>query len=1000
MFFPVGGQQQQRTFQLIQMDTSLIGAALNAKVLSQTASTSNLGAGTFAAQEKLLGLGPIDVIPPWKTQEGLLASERSLNSRIGEVRKLSKFINERDPDVRLAGESKDAKTLFTLYKALDALKTIAEYGSQKTTPESSLARLNTQFLGGIQEVINYLPTAETEKLSLVLNEKNDDIKTTARLGDNSYTYLGDVSQKGSADDPMAGVSASDTFTVRLTKNLSGDFDDVLIDMSKITGDISINKLVDLINQEIDAVTVDDGSGTQVPKYVTNFSVGRDDNNDYFIQIDGSSTEQVNFSATTSDPSLVISSTRSTFNEDDPETGLLTRFNDVESVDPTRSTTDEVLVRSVDDDSSRIKEAAAGSEEEETSALAKFESLTGTTVVEDDEEDTTTEEETFNSKDTSNTSDGFDDPVLAKTTPNAVVVDSQGYSYIVGTAEGSMGSQLNDSTSGDVFLTKVDSNGNVMFSRLLGADSSAEGFDIALDSNDNVIVTGKTTSDLSGTDNIKGTTDAFVAKFDSQGTEKFRYQLDSFSATSGVSVAIDVNDDIIIGGSASGSISSTSGYGGGSSDNLLLKVDGSTGTLVNSTVFGGAGSEAIRDIAFASDGDLMMTTYEDGIGYLKKIDATDLSTEVYSHSLGAMNADGLAGLAVDGSKVYIAGTTDNASYTGGAASVTNAHGGGQDGYVTGFTDNGASLTADFTTFIGGDSTDKIADVVATNGNVYVAGETRSAIGTNERQGNIDAFAAKIDGTTGTLGYVEQYGQAFGETKATSLAFTDKGSSVLGALGLPSGDVHQDQVRDIVNQTSVNDGDFFYVSVDGGAKRKITINEGDTYSTLARKLNTLSFRGIEAEVLSKTSNPQLQIKAKNGSEIEFFAGKEGQDALAGLGLEPTRLISSEKLFTSNKMADGKLDENDLGGLFALGIDPGFNLGDKTTAKYVFNKLGDAMGTIERAFRSLTFSVVDLQLSQKSNNFGPPPAYLAQRTAEFQDALLRVQSLNFSSNSGFIV
>lgn len=1002
MFFPVGGQQNTaRTFQLVQFDTNLLGAALNANVLARTASTYN--AGSFANVDKIFNMGPVDVIPPWMDPANIAQSERSLSSRIGDARNVRTFINERDPDVRRAGDDKDSRTLFTLYKALETLKTLAEYASQKNTPTSSLDRLNEQFRKGLAEVIEYLPSAETDRLSLVLGKKNDDVKSTARLGDNAYTYVGDVAQTGDSGDVLTDLTGTETFNIRLTKNSSGDFDDVLIDLSLMSGDLSLNNIVDFINEEVDKVTIDDGSGTQVPKYVTNFSVNRNDDGDYGIQIDGASTEQVTFTATSSEPALIVSSTTSSFLEDSAQTGLLTKLTDIESSDPTRATSDEVQVRSVDIDSSRIAEAAGSVEEDGESALSKFEKLTGTTVTKTDSTDTTDEEEpTVTNKDTANTNTEFSDPVYATTTPKSVITDSQGFSYVIGTTEGSMGSQINTSATQDVFLSKVDSNGNVIYSRLLGANESADGFDIALDSNDNVIITGQTTSNLTGTDALNDSTDLFVAKFNKDGTEEFRYQLDGYSKTSGVSVAVDANDDIIIGGSTTGSISATSGYNGGSSDNLLIRLDGATGVLETSSVIGTSGSEAIKDIAIAADGNILMTTVEDGNAYLKKVDATDYSSELYSQDLGVVVGGSLGGLAVDGSKVYIAGTTSNTGYTGGAATVTNSHSGDIDGYVTGFTDNGGSITADFTTFIGGTSTDRVADIVTNNGMVYVAGETSGTIAGNTRNGNVDAFVAKIDGSSGNLDYVEQYGQALGETRATSLSFSTAGTSVLNTLGLPSGDIHQDQTRDITTQTSINDGDFFYIAIDGGAKRKITINEGDTFSNLARKLNTLSFRGIKAEVVSKTTNPQLKITAQNGSEIEFFAGKEGRDALAGLGIAPSKLVSSEKLFNPNKVADGKLTVEDLGGLFDFGIDAGFNLKDKTTAKYVFNQLTDAASKVERAFRSLTFSIIDLQLldQDKTKASGPAPAYLTARTAQFQDALLRIQSANFSQSSGFLI
>ena len=136
-------------------------------------------------------------------------------------------------------------------------------------------------------------------------------------------------------------------------------------------------------------------------------------------------------------------------------------------------------------------------------------------------------------------------------------------------KGSFEHQLNNATEQDVFLSKFDSEGNVVFSRLLGVADSAEAFDIQVDSNDNVIIAGATASALSGGDVVDSPSDAFVVKISKRGDEVFRYQLDTFGSTAAYSVAIDSNDDIYVGGATSSAISASSGFSGGD-DALILK----------------------------------------------------------------------------------------------------------------------------------------------------------------------------------------------------------------------------------------------------------------------------------------------------------------------------------------------------------------------------------------------------------------------------------------------
>lgn len=985
MVFGTSNTQNRFFFQPIQMDMSVLYASMQ-----PTVTAGNLG--VLAKADYLMGLGPVDIIPPWANDDP--DNPTPLHREMAKIRQMTSFINLRDEDVRNARDDKDSQSLFAMYKALSAMQTMAQFAALKTTPESSLARLSTQFSQAMGEVADFMPTAEWDKLNMFFGDKNDDTKTLARLGDDSPTYLGNAIQTGATTDPLANITGTETFTIKITKDSSGAFDDIAIDLANISGGMNINNIVDEMNAQIEAV-----QDAGVPRYLTRFSVHRDnETGDYSIQMDGTINETVKLTAGAAEPALIVTSTRDSYLEDDPVTGLMTKLTDAEGSDPNRDAADEVIIRGVDIDQTMIAEETKDATDDEKSNLEKFEALTGTTTVDEDDETTADDdEETITSKDTANTVMDFDvDPVSAETTPNAVAIDSEGFTYVVGNTQGSLGAQINTSDENDVFLTKMDSLGNVIYSRLLGVSGDADAYGIVLDSQDNVIISGQTDSTIEkGGDNIADRLDTFVVKFNSNGDEAFRYQLDTYSETGATSITVDANDDIIVGGYAKGSISGSSTYSGGG-DSLLLKIDGADGSLTSSALLGGAGSEIIKDIAMASDGNILMTTIEDGVAYLKKVDATDYSNVISSTSLGTFAGD-LGGIAVDGTNVYVAGSSYDVSFTGGAA-TTNAHGAGSDGFVTKFTDNGSSFTADFTTFVGDSGTDKIADIVVQNGNVYVAGETNTALNGNIKVGSVDAFAAKIDGTTGAIDYVEQFGQTQGITRATGIAFATQGTSILNNLGLPAGDVQIDQGRDIVNQTSVNDGDFFYVSVNGGRQRKVTIDAGDTYKVLARKLNVLNIRGISAEVTSEFTNPQLKIKAQNGFTIELSSGTQGRDALSKLGIEPTKLLSSELLFPQNQSADGDLTEDELGGIFSLKLNTAFHLKDKTTAEYVATQLENTLTQIQRAFRSLTYSSADILLADGVNNptYGPPPAHIASKIAGMQDALNRLSG----GSGGFFV
>jgi hypothetical protein len=96
---------------------------------------------------------------------------------------------------------------------------------------------------------------------------------------------------------------------------------------------------------------------------------------------------------------------------------------------------------------------------------------------------------------------------------AVAVDNQGNTYITGYTNSSNfnTSDAYQNTYGggiyDAFLSKFDSNGTLIYSTYLGGDSSDFGYAIAVDNNRNVYITGQTMST-----NFPTTSDAYQQNY--------------------------------------------------------------------------------------------------------------------------------------------------------------------------------------------------------------------------------------------------------------------------------------------------------------------------------------------------------------------------------------------------------------------------------------------------------------------------------------------------------
>jgi hypothetical protein len=134
-----------------------------------------------------------------------------------------------------------------------------------------------------------------------------------------------------------------------------------------------------------------------------------------------------------------------------------------------------------------------------------------------------------------------------------ITDSSNNLYVAGATGGALdGNTLTGAQ--DFFITKYDSSGTRLWTKLLGvASKSTYGQSLGIDSAGNVYLTGYTTGGLDG-NTLTGSEDLFVSKYDSSGTKQWTKQLGVASKiTVPISMAIDSNDTIIIAGTTAGGL---------------------------------------------------------------------------------------------------------------------------------------------------------------------------------------------------------------------------------------------------------------------------------------------------------------------------------------------------------------------------------------------------------------------------------------------------------------
>lgn len=334
---------------------------------------------------------------------------------------------------------------------------------------------------------------------------------------------------------------------------------------------------------------------------------------------------------------------------------------------------------------------------------------------------------------------------------------------------------------DVFVTKFSATGNALiYSTYIGGSGTDRGFGIGVDNKSRAYITGDTNSINFPIQNAHqssngGGFDAFLFRLYSTGGLSFSTYFGGSNDDNSRSIAVDSDGNIVFTGKTASStnfpISAGSPtWGGGTTDAFAVKFSGYSFKF--SRLIGGNGDDEGYGIALDYWGRIYVTgsttssdfprrggyqnTYGgNGDAFVTKIQSTG-DDVLYSTYLGGTNTDAGYGITVDiGPNIYVTGQTASTDFPtiNPAQSTFN---GSTDAFVTKIHKTGTSLV--YSTFLGGtyyESGNGI--VVDANGYAYVVGKTNSSNFTTVNPvqgtlaGNYDAFATKLSKGGNTLIY---------------------------------------------------------------------------------------------------------------------------------------------------------------------------------------------------------------------------------------------------------
>lgn len=829
-----------------------------------------------------------------------------------------------------AKQEQDNQKLFALYSAVNTLAYLAKMAQRGDATSGQLAGLDTRFQAGLAQVHQYLDTTKFNTFNLQAAKPSDQVTSGASIAFSNFTYqTRKFVTNAHIDDPLPGVSASDSFTIAIKKG--GVSTNVAIDFSQVTGPLTLTNIVSYINGQLAA----NGFSTRFQKTVTGDTPTSSANATYGMQITPGGVEQVTLSAAAT-PALYM-------------------VGNSGSASETRTVTNSAT------------SATTTTPANQAGRLTKISGLSGTPTG------------TFSVN--QQASSGI-------TGAKASVVDSGGNIYVIGNASGDFGNQLNQGTQ-DAYLTKYDSAGNVVWQKLLGSAGAANGYGLALDPGGGVVVTGSSTADVTPDSVADGNNSSFVASYGADGTQNWIKQIQTLATNQSNSVSVDASGNIYIGGSVSGGVIGAGQTASGKGDAFLAKYD-SSGRLLAENQFGTGNDDSVSATAMAADGSLYVASVQGGHAIIAKYAGGDITTApVWSQDLGDLAAAGaIGGLAVSGGKVYVSGATSNANLTaGGQAGITGAASGGVDSFVFALTDNGASASADHVTYVGtsaGDTGGALS--VAADGTIYLAGTTQGTFGGQTRNiaGTTNAFVSAL-GADGTIAWTRQYGGQDGISTGAGIAIDPDGASVLDALGLPRGAITINQSVDLTSQTTLRAGSTFQIQLQGAGARTatITIDSGETFDSLATKINAQLGQYGKASINYTGGGSNLKLQVNPGYTINLVAGQGDFDALSRLGLPAGVLTAPGTGTGASQNTSQSTGSNAITPTYGLGFSGTLGISTKMGADLARSQLLTVLSSIQKTYQ-VSNKPAAMDTGHTGNTGGTASAYTTSQLASYSVAL----------------
>ncbi len=434
---------------------------------------------------------------------------------------------------------------------------------------------------------------------------------------------------------------------------------------------------------------------------------------------------------------------------------------------------------------------------------------------------------------------------------SVVTDGSGNVYTTGSYQGTVDFDPGASTfnlsavgSTDIFIQKLDANGNFVWAKSIGGTVLDQGKSITVDKNGDVYVTGTFSGNNVDFDPGPGTfnlsagntnNEIFVLKLNAAGNFQWAFSAGSTGVDNGESIVTDTAGNVYVTGFFSGTVDFDPGVpvvnltSNGSNDVFIQKLS-PTGNLIWVKSIGASGTERAFAIAadnadqiyvagyfentvdFDPNGGTLNLTASGRDAFVVKLNTAGNLT--WARSFGGSGGESGEGIAVDAlgnvyTVGYFFGTTD---LDPGAGTQNHTANGAYDAYVQKLDGSGNFVWGAAYGGTGFDYANDITVDTMGTGAAYIIGRFEGTVdfdpgaGTSNftSQGSSDIYIEKLDGQSGNFAWAFTAGNT-----STDIGdgITADQSGNLHAVGAFAGTVDFDPTSGITNLTANTSYDVF-------------------------------------------------------------------------------------------------------------------------------------------------------------------------------------------------